>query len=216
MFLHNLGERFITQIGRSQADMNVHDIDTQVTKAISRAKNSLINRDEIGLKSFSPHYPCPPSHRRYAIGVQCTSAVTNLVHTTHFRSPPVADEGEIASLSNNAALPICRVTLWRNNPYHIYTGCVEANLSDGLPTQGEKNLGGEHPMWLINSHNKLAADRSVGWSLGHIDAFFDDFISQLSHFVRLNVRGREIADEYLAKDRRLGYEAFKYQKMAEV
>jgi hypothetical protein len=114
--------------------------------------------------------------------------------------------------------------LWRNNPYHIFTGYVEANVSTGFPTQPGKNLGPEHPMWLVNSHNKLAADRSVPWSLGRVDLFFDDYIPQLAHFVRLNVRGREIADEQLEYDRRMaGIEeaqnekiAFlKYQRMAE-
>jgi hypothetical protein len=71
-------------------------------------------------------------------------------------------------------------------------------------------------MWLVNSHNRVAADRNFQYSLGHIDNFFDDFIPQMNHYIRLNVRGREVADEYLQKDRRLGYEAFKYQKMAEV
>ena len=218
IFLDNLGERYITQIGRAMDDMDISDIDAQFLKAISCAKNTATNRDEIDAKTFAPHYPYPPPGRRYAIGMQFGSATTTFVHTTHFRSPETeAQEGPIASLSNSAALPIYRVLLWRNNPYHIYTGYVEANISNGLPTQPEKKLGIEHPMWLINSHNKLAADRKIALSLGAIDNFFDGFIPLLSHFIRLNVRGREVADAYLADDSRLGYEQTRdYQKMAEV
>jgi hypothetical protein len=106
--------------------------------------------------------------------------------------------------------------LWRNNPYHIYTGYVEANLSNGFPSQPEKELGAEHPMWLVNAHNKLAADRKVKLSLGSIDTFFDDFIPQLNHFIRLNVLGREAADAALAADPKEGYESTQYQRMAEI
>ncbi|CAB9500041.1 expressed unknown protein [Seminavis robusta] len=222
IYLSNLDERFLTQIGQSMADMNRDDIDTQVMHAISRAKNSESNRNELDAKTFAPHYPYPPPSRRYAIGMQHAGLITTLVHTTHYRSPPVANEGPVASLSNSAALPVYRVMLWRNNPYHIYTGYVEANLSSGFPTQPSKNLGGEHPMWLVNSHNKLAADRNLAYSLGAIDSFFDNYIPQLAHFVRLNVRGRAIADEHLKRDRRMGFEqiqneklALKYQRMAE-
>jgi hypothetical protein len=71
-------------------------------------------------------------------------------------------------------------------------------------------------MWLVNAHNKLAADRKVKLSLGSIDTFFDDFIPQFSHFIRLNVLGREAADAALAADPKKGYESKKYQRMAEI
>jgi hypothetical protein len=106
--------------------------------------------------------------------------------------------------------------LWRNNPYHIYTGYVEANVSSGLPSQPEKELGVEHPMWLINSHNKLAADRQVNFALGWIDEYFDRFMPNISHFIRLNVLGKEAADAALTADPRTGYEALQYQRMAEI
>lgn len=215
-YLTDLDHRFLTQIGQSMSDMTPHEIDTHAINAISRAKNLRSNRDEIDLKSFSPHYPFPPKNRRFAIGMQHGSLITTWVHTTHYRSSEVSDEGPIASLSHSVALPIYRVMLWRNNPYHIFTGYVEANISTGLPTQPKKHHGAEHPMWLINSHNKLAADRNFSYSLGNIDNFFDNFLPQFNHYIRLNVRGRDAADECLKKDRRLGHEAFKYQKMAEI
>ena len=219
IYLEDLGERFLTQIGKALDDMDPADIDTHFLKAISRAKHTAPNRDEIDAKTFAPHYPYPPlGKRQYAIGMQFSSSLTNFVHTTHFRCPYSSENGPVASLSTSAALPVYRVLLWRNNPYHIFTGYVEANISTGWPTQPHKRYGGEHPMWLVNSHNKFAADRNVKWSLGYVDNFFDDLIPQISHFIRLNVRGREVADAYLVDDNRLGYEQenqVDYQKMAE-
>ncbi len=215
LYLEDLGERFITQIGQSLNDVDVDGIDMNVRKAISRAKHNPSNRQVIDSYMFGPFYPYPPAGRRYAIGMQHTKCTTNFVHATHFRSPEVSDEGPIATLSTSAILPIYRVMLWRNNPYHIYTGYVEANISNGSPSQPEKVVSLEHPMWLVNSRNKLAADRNVTISLGSIDSFFDKYIPQMNHFVRLNTVGLAAADAALAADPRKGYEATKYQYMAE-
>lgn len=215
IYLEDLGERFITQIGQSLKDVGVDGFDINARKAISRAKHNPSDRQAIDSYFFAPHYPYPPPGRRYAIGMQHTKSVTTFVHTTHFRSPEVSDEGPIVTLSRSAILPLYRVMLWRNNPYHIYTGYVEANISNGLPSQPEKYLSGEHPMWLVNSRNKLAADRNVSISLGSIDNFFDRFLPQFNHFIRLNTVGKEAADAGLAADPKKGYEATKYQYMAE-
>lgn len=83
----------------------------------------------------------------------------------------------------------------------------------------------EHPMWLISSHNKLAADPKVLLSTvsldsilvllslmycmtclnsfpfystqGWIDLFFDEFIPHLGYFIRLNEVGKEAISDLL-------------------
>ena len=52
-------------------------------------------------------------------------------------------------LSNSACRGIYRVMLWYNNPYHFFTGFVEAEWSSGYPSQLDKISAGEHPMWLL-------------------------------------------------------------------
>ena len=220
IYLEDLGTRFLTQIGQSLKDIEINDFDRNARRIISRVKDTEENRKWIDKQKFAPYYPYPPPGRRYAIGMQFTGAVTTFCHATHFRSPETSErEGPIASLSSSCALPFYRVMLWQNNPYHPYTGYVEANLSTGFPSQPEKNLGAEHPMWLINSHNKLSADRQLPHSLGHVDTFFDEFIPHFNHLVRLDVLGQEAADAALAADPHKGYEAtngYQYQRMAEI
>jgi hypothetical protein len=218
LYLEDLSERFITQIGEP-LKIGIHEIDTNTIKAISNAKHTEDNRKEIDANSFAPHYPYPPEGRRYAVGMQFAGLITTFVHTTHFRSPEIGEEGPIASLSSSCALPIYRVMLWRNNPYHIFTGYVEANVSTGWPSQKKKETGLEHPMWMVNTHNKLAADRKICFSVGWIDTFFDEFIPHLNHFIRLNALGKEAADAALAADPKKGYEsshATQYQRMSEI
>ena len=43
-------------------------------------------------------------------------------------------------------VPVYRVMLWYNNPYHFFTGFVEASISTG-GSQTDKPDSGEHPMW---------------------------------------------------------------------
>lgn len=206
VFLDDLGERFITQIGQRMDDMNIDAVDDNFRKAISRAKNVETNRQEIEAMAFCPHYPYPPEGRRFAIGMQkANPGVTTFVHTTHFRSAEVASEGPVISASSSAELPVYRVVLWRNNPYHIFTGLVEANISNGLPSQPNKKYGAEHPMWLVNAHTRLAASRCVNLTTGWIDIYFDEFIPYLGHFIRLNVLGREAADAALENDPKEGF-----------
>ena len=61
-------------------------------------------------------------------------------------------------------------------------------------------------MWLVNSHNKLAADRAIKLSIGWIDTYFDEFIPHVQHFIRRNIRGKDAADAALAADPRTGFE----------
>jgi len=209
IYMDCLDERFITQIGQSLEDVGLRGVCIHVQKAISRTKPDCQNRNEIDRKSFAPHYPYPPHRRRWAVGMQHGSLTTTFVHTTHYQSPEICHEGEIASRSHSCARPIYRVMLWRNNPYHIFTGYVEANISNGKPSQRKKKFGLEHPMWLVNSHNKLSASRDTIFSLGRIDAFFDNFIPKLNHYIRLNTLGREAADAALLEDPHQGFELSK-------
>ena len=43
-------------------------------------------------------------------------------------------------------------------------GYVEANITNGQPSQEEKKYGAEHPMWLVSGHNYLGASRQVSRS----------------------------------------------------
>ena len=72
--------------------------------------------------------------------------MTLLVHTTHAH---VEARGikEFSLVSASASIPLYRVMLWYNNPYHFLTGFVEASASNGLPSQPDKPDSGEHPMW---------------------------------------------------------------------
>ena len=202
VYLSELDERYVTQIGESMKDMEVPAIDEQFQKCISQAKNSTEDTERIDNAFFCPHYPFPPPGRRAAIGMQQASKVTTFVHTTHFRSPGDA----IYSLSTSVELPVYRVMLWRNNPFHIFTGYVEASISHGRPSQPHQANAAEHPMWLVNAHNRFAASRSMRMSVGWIDTFFDKFIPHFQHFVRGNVRGWGEAQKHLEADDRKGYE----------
>ena len=206
VYIVELGERYITQIGRRMDDMPLEQVDDNFRKCISRARNTDANRQTIDAAFFCPHYPYPPDGRRFAIGMQHAGKITTFVHPTHFRSPEVANEGPISALSTSVELPIYRVMLWRNNPYHIYTGFVEASITNGEPSQTDKMRGAEHPMWLVSSHNKLAADRKLKFSIGWIDVFFDAFIPVFQRFIRQNVLGEDAAEAAFAADPQEGFE----------
>ena len=191
----DLGERFITQVGGPLDDMTLEQVASSFQTFISSTKNTDENRRYIQSIFFCPHFPYPPRNKRrkFAVGVE-HSRIAAFVHTTHFRSNGntgcdeyLAEKNECQCISRSAKAPIYRVILWRNNPYHIYTGVVEACIS-------KRNQGLEHPMWLISGHNKLAADPKVLLSTGWIDVFFEDFIPHLEYFIRLNELGRMAAD----------------------
>lgn len=202
IYVYNLGERYINQVGQAMDDMDIVDIDTNFHKAISRAKHNSHNRKEIDAMFFCPHYPYPPPGRQYAIGMQQAKFFTTFVHTTHFRCPG----DQVFALSTSVELPVYRVMLWYNNPFHIYTGYVEASIGNGLPSQPEKKYGGEHPMWILAGHNWVSASRKVTVSTGWIDWYFDRYIPWFQRFIRGNVRGWDVAEEFFKKDPRLGYE----------
>ena len=64
-------------------------------------------------------------------------------------------------LSNCTERPVWRVMLWYSNPYHFFTGWVEASITHGRPSQVDKVHGGEHPMWLVTSPSPLLSKRDA-------------------------------------------------------
>ena len=156
---------------------------------ISRAKHMAGRARKLDLWSFVPHYPYPPQGRRYALGMQQGGKNNPLaqflliVHTTHAnRCDGNSTEQYVAS--NSCKLPLYRVMLWYNNPYHFLTGWVEASITTGEPSQVEKVNGGEHPMWLVSSASRQGAGRKAFTGSGVIDSFFDYWLPVFVHEVR--------------------------------
>lgn len=198
--------------------------------------------------NFVPHYPYPPgfrkmccdgpdeefreprgdeegsfmvADRRWAMGIQAGGTFPLnfllLVHTTHAN---VMSEGITQQMlvSDSAELPLYRVMLWYNNPFHFLTGFVEASVTNGQPGQTDKKLGGEHPMWLLASDSDLHAKRGSITGSGMIDAFFDRWLPKFVMEIRymtFQKLFRRRKDDSLAKGQpprhqRPGREAFKY------
>ena len=221
----DLGHRFITQVGLSMADMDAADIGREFVHCVSAFKHTAEERamvDGMGVGragtldhyprdfKFVPHYPHPPEGRDYAMAMQCAT-FTLVVCTTHMHghSPGGRSRAERVPgvvLSTSSALCLYRVMLWRNNPYHLLTGWVEAGLTTGEPSQPAKRLGGEHPMWLVNSKNFAAADRTSRMSVGNIDMIFDRWIPFFVRFIRTKLQGSEVAAAHFERDMGQGYE----------
>jgi len=169
-YVFELEERYITQIGQSLGTYT-HDMGVQFKHNISQAKVLQKARDEVDATFFSAHYPHPPPGRNYAIGMQMAHMFATLVHTTHaYEDLPV--------VAKDMVVPIYRVMLWGNNPFHLFTGYVEAGISNGEPSQSHKRHGICHPMVLVCSKDKVS-----GGYVNYIDAYFDRYIPFLSAFV---------------------------------
>eukprot|EP00438_Fugacium_kawagutii_P031674 Skav232903 [mRNA] locus=scaffold1477:473180:473686:- [translate_table: standard] len=104
-----------------------------------------------------------------------------IVHTTHANCCD-GESTEQHLASNSCQLPIWRVMLWYNNPYHFYTGWVEASSSTGESSQIDKRDGFEHPMWLVSGRSYHRASRNT--FAGPCDAFFDYWWPVVVHEVR--------------------------------
>eukprot|EP00298_Acanthocystis_sp_HF-20_P012166 c19746_g3_i1.p1 GENE.c19746_g3_i1~~c19746_g3_i1.p1 ORF type:complete len:448 (+),score=136.89 c19746_g3_i1:25-1344(+) len=197
-FLFDLGERFITQISAGMPDMTPEQVRDGTLRCISTLENQQTLREQIDQAFFSPHYPFPPPGRCYALGMQQAKKTATIVHTTHLYSAE-QDKSlpnnlpEPFVFSNSAKIPIYRVMLWYNNPFHVFTGYVEANISNGSPSQLDRDNGVEHPMWLVCGHNRSSADRSSTFSVGYIDKFFDRFLPLLVFMIRSTTLGKEVA-----------------------
>mmetsp|Transcript_39342 Transcript_39342/g.91990 ORF Transcript_39342/g.91990 Transcript_39342/m.91990 type:complete len:169 (-) Transcript_39342:114-620(-) len=134
----------------------------------------------------------------------CGNKFVMLTHATH-ASETVLGSNEHFIFSNSVEKPIWRVMLWYSNPYHFFTGFVEASVSHGRPSQEDKVHGGEHPMWLVTSHSPLLSNRdSKIIGVGRIDAFFDGWLPVIVDEIRALIRGPEIArqmhQEVISKD----------------
>ena len=188
-WLHTLGVRFVTQIGGPiEADTRGHalSLDTvgnRFERSISDSYLSACSEVQGAVDEwfFTPHYPqfFPMSnsvsskdnvHANQSMGMQHAVHTCALVHTK-LRN--------FNSLSRTCALPMYQVMLWRDNPFHLYTGYVEANVST-------ERQGVEHPMWLVCGHNDLASNRNRLFASGWIDQYFHDFIPHFSALLRFS------------------------------
>ena len=159
----------------------------------------------LDLWRFCPHYPYPPPGRRWANGLQAANIVTFVTHVTH----AVAEARGVSEkdqwiLSNCTERPVWRVMLWYNNPYHFFTGWVEASITNGEPSQTDKVFGGEHPMWLVSCRSPMLSRRDGQIGPGRIDTFFDEWLPTIVNEVRRLARGAEYAasmhQEVVSKD----------------
>eukprot|EP00929_Paragymnodinium_shiwhaense_P018464 TRINITY_DN12918_c0_g1_i1.p1 TRINITY_DN12918_c0_g1~~TRINITY_DN12918_c0_g1_i1.p1 ORF type:complete len:560 (+),score=84.02 TRINITY_DN12918_c0_g1_i1:95-1774(+) len=177
-YIYDIDHRLCQQISTEMQDLGTPpQVANEARKIISRTRQRKAMRKFIDLWSFVPHYPYPPSWRRWALGLQAGGSsypgkFTLIVHTTHAISGAGGSHEQFV-LSNSCAEPIYRVMLWYNNPFHFLTGWVEASVSTGLPSQPNKKHGGEHPMWLVTARTPLVAGRDSFTGSGMIDAFFD-------------------------------------------
>jgi len=199
-WIYDLGHRLCQQISTEMADLkgpdNVADTARYIISCTREDRNTA---DRIDIWSFVPHYPFPPPDRRWALGLQAGGTqypgkFTLIVHTTH-AIQSVRGVTEQFVLSNSCEQPIYRVMLWYNNPFHFLTGWVEASVSTGMPSQPDKALGGEHPMWLVTGHSPQVAGRSSFTGSGMIDAYFDYWLPAFVHEMRYQVLGLEEADK---------------------
>lgn len=133
-WIYDLTERYVQQITTSMDDMPVADNAKTACKIISQAKQDTPEETKrIDTWNFVPHYPFPPAHKFWAIGMQVATAFSLLVHVTHADAVKDRTNGEqnMFILSNCVERPVYRVMLWYNNPFHFLTGYVEASVSNG-------------------------------------------------------------------------------------
>ncbi|CAE7496948.1 unnamed protein product [Symbiodinium natans] len=200
--LYNLEERFVQQISTSLQDLPIDRVTLASRQLISRCRQADDLQNRVDQWPFVPHYPYPPPGRHYALGMQAGAGGKPygfylLVHTTHALELGTTElrDRNYLTVSNSAQLPVYRVMLWYNNPYHLYTGYVEASISSGEPSQPEKRHGGEHPMWLVVPRSPLQLDRAASFGVSMIDAFFDRWLP----FYVDEMRRLLVGDEYAKK-----------------
>mmetsp|Transcript_60982 Transcript_60982/g.113158 ORF Transcript_60982/g.113158 Transcript_60982/m.113158 type:complete len:433 (-) Transcript_60982:361-1659(-) len=209
-WIYNLEERFVQQISTSLADLPLEDVSLTARRIISRTKQEPGLRMSQQMWAFAPHYPYPPPGRNYALGLQAGGrglfGTFMVVHTTHaleVGSTQLRDQDWMV-LSNSVELPCYRVMLWYNNPYHHFTGFVEASTSTGAPQQVDKRNGGEHPMWLVATRSPMLSKRNGVTGPGSVDGFFDRWLPNFVDEVRRLLRGEEYAkqmhEEVISKD----------------
>lgn len=203
-FLYPLRERFVQQISTSLQDCDLHKVHDTARRIISRSVQMEDVEEHEHLWAFIPHYPYPPPDRRWAMGMQHVGKYFQLItHVTHAVAE-IEGSTEQFILSNSVAMPVYRVMLWYDNPYHFFTGFVEASLSTGGASQPDKKHGGEHPMWLVTGPSPLLSGRDSQTGVGMIDNFFDFWLPTFVDAVRALIRGKSIArqmhQEVVSKD----------------
>ena len=192
--IYPLKERFVQQISTSLADVGVGTVHEKAREIISRSRQEGSLAGRLDLWRFCPHYPHPPPCRRWANGMQSANVVTLLTHSTHAAAEAKGvGEAQQWLLSTSAERPVWRVMLWYSNPYHFFSGWVEASISHGRPSQEDKVHGGEHPMWLVTSPSPLLSKRDAPTGPGMIDAFFDAWLPTIVDEVRRLAKGPEYA-----------------------
>lgn len=240
--IYDLDHRMVQQISTRMDELGPVDrVTDDCRQIISQARCPREKAHRIDLWSFVPHYPYPPADRRWAVGMQMgggayPSKFTLLVHTTHadakacpqggptkaphYDSKQGEGEGVLEQfvLSNSIARPVYRVMLWYSNPYHFFTGWVEASISTGLPSQPDKLHGGEHPMWLVSGKTFLTAHRDSYCGSGMIDWFFDYWLPVFVHEVRFSMTYRTKIKQGMSKkdatDAAIKYAASRYQEVS--
>lgn len=188
-YIYDLHHRMVQQISTEMADLGSSSqvADTaRVIISMARQERDLAARVDIW--NFVPHYPYPPPDRRWAIGLQAGGTkypgkFTLVVHTTHAVCNSSGSTEQFV-LSNSCEEPIYRVMLWYSNPFHFLTGWVEASISNGQPSQPNKRMGGEHPMWLVTSRTPAVSSRDSWTGSGMIDGFFDYWLPVFVHEMR--------------------------------
>jgi hypothetical protein len=204
-WLYNLEERFIQQITTSMKDMAVPKVAGAIRDIISQAKQGDEIENDEEHWSFVPHYPYPPSGRNWCLGMQ-EGGHKNLVfylivHVTHALKMKKMERRDpnFLVLSSCVEVPLYRVMLWYNNPYHLFTGYVEASVSTGGKYQPDKIYGGEHPMWLLTSRSPFLTDRDSKVGVGWIDKFFDWWLPYIVLEIRKLLRGEEYAKKHFER-----------------
>jgi len=188
-WIYELEHRMVQQISTQMDDIGTpEEVAGEARTIISQARQVRKTANRLNIWSFVPHYPFPPPNRRWALGLQAGGGAypgkfTLIVHTTHASSEAKGSTEQFV-LSNSCALPIYRVMLWYNNPFHFLTGWVEASVSTGMPSQPGKKHGGEHPMWLVCAKTRQASGRDSFTGSGMIDAFFDYWLPVFVHEMR--------------------------------
>lgn len=208
--VYNLEERFVQQISTSLQDMSTDDVAATARRLISRVKQEKHVRRNLDMWNFVPHYPYPPPSREWALGLQAggtsfygTFLVTHTTHFPHDYDRKISTDA-LFVLSNSADLPLYRVMLWYNNPFHFFTGWVEASISNGQLSQTDKYHGGEHPMWLVTARSPMLSRRTSYFGPGMIDRFFDYWLPYFAFELRRLVRGEkaaiELEEQVISKD----------------
>lgn len=201
-WIYPLEIRYVQQISTTLEDCGLEQTLWAARRIICRSKQMNDVARRVDKWRFVPHYPYPPPGRRWAHGLQ--HAIFNLV--THVTHACVEEQGSTEQfvLANGVISPVWRVMLWYNNPYHFFTGFVEASISSGEPSQLDKRFGGEHPMWIVSSRSFFLSDRHSETGVGMIDHFFDTWLPFFVDEVRTLVRGLEVAKamhmEVISKD----------------